>query len=107
MAFTISVSDTMTTRPVLGLPVAALDAGLAFYLHRLQLRLATYTPDADIAELIDPDGDQLLLAGLPIYTRALEARHSPHRRRHVERVATYRSCDSSCVGASGGNSRCA
>lgn len=51
------------TRSVLALPVADLDSSLAFYLDRLQFKPAMHTPDADIAELIDPDGDQLLLAG--------------------------------------------
>lgn len=49
----------MTTRSVLTLPGSDLAVSLTFYLDRLQFKLATHTLNTDIAELIDPNGDQL------------------------------------------------
>lgn len=53
----------MTVRSKLALPVADLEASLAFYRERLGFMLAAYSPDADVAAVADPDGDLILLAG--------------------------------------------
>lgn len=53
----------MTKRATLALPVADLATSLTFYIEQLGFKLATHAPDADLAHVIDPDGDAFLLAG--------------------------------------------
>lgn len=50
-------------KPSFALPVADLTTSIAFYIDRLDFTLADQSPAADVAHIIDSDGDPLLLFG--------------------------------------------
>lgn len=57
------LNESPPKRPTLAIPVADLAASIAFYVDRIGFTLADHQPAADLAQILDSDGDLLLLAG--------------------------------------------
>ena len=53
----------MEKRPTVAMQVADLAASIDFYVNKIGFGLADHQPAADVAQILDSDGDLLLLAG--------------------------------------------